>query len=304
MKMRKSAANSAICAFVFVTLRALTIPAQAKTPVTFTSPCECIGNHGVSRWAAKTDLQEPPANMADIKKITPAHMLAWPGPGGHIDQRTERIAPENQWYAVTGRIEKVKVEDDGDIHVEMKDIGTDASIVVELPLGPRWCDLRKMVFSWTNATFPLTGKFKLTQHPIITVVGKAFYDIDHSGKDTHTNRRNYDQSIAVWEIHPVMKITVGATDSPSVAATSPAPKISAPTTAPMPTPAPVTVAVAPNPSAQFVTLTRPVPVQIPYGSTILPPGTRLQVLSRDQQTVDVGYQDSRYTIPISSTDLH
>ncbi len=165
--------------------------------------------------------------MADIRKITPAHILAWPGPGGHIDQRTDRIAAENQWYAVTGRIEKIKVEDDGDIHVEMKDIGADASIVVELPLGPRWCDMRKMVFSWTNATFPLTGKFKLTQHPIITVVGKAFYDIDHSGKDTHTNRRNYDQSIGVWEIHPVMKIALGATDSPSVVATSPAPKFSA-----------------------------------------------------------------------------
>ena len=111
MEMRKPAANFATGAFVFATLQVLTISAAAKTPVTFTSPCECIGNHGVSRWAAKTDLQEPPSDSTDIKKITPAHMLAWPGPGGHIDQRTQRIGSEDQWYAVTGRIEKVKTQE-------------------------------------------------------------------------------------------------------------------------------------------------------------------------------------------------
>ena len=301
MKIGKRILDSAVCAFLLALLQSSTIPAQAKTSVTFTSPCECIGNHGVSRWAAKTDLQEPPANAAEIKKITPAHILAWPGPGGHIDQRTDRIAAEHQWYSVTGRIEKVKVEDDGDIHIEMKDIGADASIVVQLPLGPPWCEMRKTVFSWTNATFPLTGKFKVTQHPVITVIGKAFYDIDHSGKDTHTNRRNYDQSLAVWEIHPVMKLAVEAANSPSTAVTSSTPKVSV--QAPTATPAPVMAAPVPNTAGQFVTLTRPVPVQIPYGATTLPVGTKLQVLSRDQQTVDVRYLDSRYTIPISSTDL-
>src|SRR5436305_10470414 len=130
MEMRKPAANFATGALFFATLQVLIISADAKTPVTFTSPCECIGNHGVSRWAAKTDLQEPPNNVAAIKKIAPSHILGWQGPGGHIDQRTDRIAAEHQWYAVTGRIEKVKVEDDGDIHIEMKDVGADASIVV------------------------------------------------------------------------------------------------------------------------------------------------------------------------------
>lgn len=304
MKIGEQNLNCAVGVASLALLQSLAIFVQAKTPVTFTSPCECIGNHGVSRWAAKTDLQEPPANTADIKRITPGHILAWPGPGGRIDQRTDRIPAESQWYAVTGRVEKVKVEDDGDIHIEMKDVGADANIVVELPLGPRWCDMRKTVFTWTNATFPLTGKFKLLQHPVITVVGKAFYDIDHSGKDTHTNRRNYDQSIAVWEIHPVMTMAVGTSDLPSTAIHSSAPKISPPPA--IATPPPVvasTPAAAPNPSAQFVTLTRPVPVQVPYGSTTLPPGTKLQVLSREGQTVDVRYQDSRYTIPISSTDL-
>jgi hypothetical protein len=46
----------------------------------------------------------------------------------------------------------------------------------------------------------------VTRHPLVTVIGKAFYDIDHSGKDPGRNRRNYDSSLAVWEIHPVMRL--------------------------------------------------------------------------------------------------
>src|ERR1051326_7374910 len=109
MSDRSRRSELALCGLLLALFQTLAIDADAKKqPVIFTSPCECIGNHGVSRWAAKTDLQEPPAN-ADIKKITPAHILAWPGPGSRIDQRTERIPAENQWYAVTGRIEKVRV---------------------------------------------------------------------------------------------------------------------------------------------------------------------------------------------------
>jgi hypothetical protein len=33
--------------------------------------------------------------------------------------------------------------------------------------------------------------------PVVTVIGKAFYDIDHAGKDPRKNRRNYDSSLAV-----------------------------------------------------------------------------------------------------------
>src|SRR5947208_11797381 len=88
---------------------------HAKPVVTFTSPCTCEGNHGVSRWAAKTDLAEPPPN--NVKRITPSEIYAWPGPGQNIGHRTGRVVAENQWYAVTGRIERVRIEDDGDIHI-------------------------------------------------------------------------------------------------------------------------------------------------------------------------------------------
>jgi hypothetical protein len=242
-------------------------------------------------------------------------MFIWQGIGGGVTQRSRRLIAEENWFSVTGRVEKVRIEDDGDVHIELRN--TDArpgGIVVELPLGEIWCGMRKMVFSWTDARFPVSrgraDKFALLQHPVVTVVGKAFYDIDHSGKNTRNNRRDYDPSLAVWEIHPVMKLAAG---NSAAAATSigaaPAPQVPAPTTpevaAPPPVPSPPLVTFSPTAAAseQFVTITKPVTVQIPHGTTVLQPGMRLPVLSRDSQNVDVRYLDARYAIPISSTDL-
>jgi hypothetical protein len=50
-------------------------------------------------------------------------------------------------------------------------------------------------------------KLNVTNPPIITVVGKAFWDIGHAPKD-QSNRRKYSPGYAVWEIHPVMKLDV------------------------------------------------------------------------------------------------
>jgi hypothetical protein len=41
--------------------------------------------------------------------------------------------------------------------------------------------------------------------PIITVIGKAFWDIGHARKDG-SNRRKRMPDYAVWEIHPVMQL--------------------------------------------------------------------------------------------------
>jgi len=47
----------------------------------------------------------------------------------------------------------------------------------------------------------------LVEAPIITVIGKAFWDIGHVPKD-QSNQRKYMPGYAVWEIHPVMKLDV------------------------------------------------------------------------------------------------
>ena len=66
-------------------------------------------------------------------------------------------------------------------------------------------------FSWTPTRFPFhTGtakKLTFGQSPIITVIGKAYWDVGHAPKE-QGNRRKYMPDYAVWEIHPVMKLTV------------------------------------------------------------------------------------------------
>jgi endonuclease/exonuclease/phosphatase family metal-dependent hydrolase len=73
-----------------------------------------------------------------------------------------------------------------------------------------------------------------------------------------------------------------------------------------PVPAAVIESTRPAPSAapQFLTLTQPVRIKIPYGETILPRGLKLTVLSRNGETVTVKYLDETPTIPVSATDLH
>jgi len=199
---------------------------------------------------------------------------------------TSRAAPD-EWppktngNAITGRIKKVRAEDDGDLHLVLADATGEkpGEVVVEIPAGERWCPLRRLVFSWTDAVFPFaTGRspFHVVGDHVITATGRAFYDVNHSGQDTRSNRRS-DKKLAVWEIHPVMRIdAVGALQS----------------------------AAPGGPTPQFVTITQPVPINIPYGKTILPRGMRLQVVSHETSVVRVRYMDDTYAIPISSTDLH
>jgi endonuclease/exonuclease/phosphatase family metal-dependent hydrolase len=54
---------------------------------------------------------------------------------------------------------------------------------------------------------------------------------------------------------------------------------------------------------QFVTITQPIRIKIPYGETVLPRGLKLAIVSRTAETVTVQYLDETQTIPISATDL-
>jgi hypothetical protein len=69
----------------------------------------------------------------------------------------------------------------------------------------------KSVFGWTSQKFPFNVKtahtLKIHEPHVITVIGKAFYDIGHASAD-HSNRRTTPKDYAVWEIHPVMKMDV------------------------------------------------------------------------------------------------
>ncbi len=163
----------------------------AAGEVTFASPCECRGQKNGSRWPAKTDPSPVP--------LTP--------------ETDTRIAAEQKWYNLTGRLVNVKVESDGDITLVFQDAdGKKAgSVNAEIPVGPDWCELRKLVFGWTTQSFPFSfkdsQKLELREQHVITVTGKALFDVDHAPAD-RSNRRPKPKKYSVWEIHPVMALHV------------------------------------------------------------------------------------------------
>jgi hypothetical protein len=151
-----------------------------------------------------------------VQSITPSQIYKWKGPEPDVPLTPEtdtRIPAEQKWYNLTGRVVGVKVEADGDITLAVKDArGKRAGTVgAEIPVGPKWCEIRKTVFAWAMQSFPFSFKasqrLEIREQHVITVAGKAFFDVDHAPAD-HSNRRINPKKYAVWEIHPVMKLTV------------------------------------------------------------------------------------------------
>jgi hypothetical protein len=155
----------------------------------------------------------PPADASAIQAVTPSDIFSWQCPTEYLVPSSERIWSEQKWYALTGRVVELRAEEDGDFHIALADASGDkpGTVVTEIPAKPQWCELRKIVFSWTYAKFPFRvrsgRKLKIAEPRIVTVTGKAFFDINHAPAD-QSNRRTDLQGYAAWEIHPVMKLDV------------------------------------------------------------------------------------------------
>ena len=86
-----------------------------------------------------------------------------------------RMPSEEKWYALTGRVVDAKVEADGDIHIALEDVtGNNVGTVsAEIPVGPKWCEIRQTVFGWTTQKFPFSVKTahapKIREPHVITV---------------------------------------------------------------------------------------------------------------------------------------
>jgi hypothetical protein len=152
-------------------------------------------------------------NASAIQAVTPSDIFNWQGPTEHLAASSERIAAEQKWYALTGSVIELRAEEDGDLHIALQDATGDKPgvVVAEIPAKPQWCELRKIVFGWTEVEFLFRvrsgRKLKFRQPLIITVVGKAFFDVGHAPAD-HSNRRTDLEGYSAWEIHPVMKLEV------------------------------------------------------------------------------------------------
>lgn len=201
-----------------LSLFAVNLNASAKDwpPTVFVAPCSCKGNHGEDRWAAKTNVEAIPRDISVIHAATPSAMFGWKPLAGLTDTSPRSSPLEEQWYQVRGRVVEVKAEADGDIHFALQDASgrKRGRILAEVPYGASWCDLRKVVFSWTKkgqqfSPFNDSGSaLPLASHPVVTVTGRAFFDTHHATKRPLTNRNLTDHThrLAAWEIHPVAQI--------------------------------------------------------------------------------------------------
>jgi hypothetical protein len=204
-----------VIAFIMV---GVTRQVLADNPGEFRSPCQYRGDGGVYRWSVKLDSESPPRSIDINRQLVPSQLFNWAGGRGTILSRTPRQGRENEWIQLTGKVMAVIVEGDGDIHIELMDAtGTRGSkVAVEIPAGQRWCPFRQTVFEWTRVSFPFVTarqELTLTRHPVVRVVGKAFWDGQHAPRATSTgatrlNRRTYDSTCSVWEVHPVMKFEI------------------------------------------------------------------------------------------------
>lgn len=173
--------------------------------------------------------------------------------------------------------------------------------------------------------------YESTGHPArkIKLIGYRMWDDDHNGRaDVGTSVMKHAPNgyhnpwrQTAWELHPVIKIipqeppmpaknaparppSAVATPPAVPAETSPSPGSTPPASPPDETPTPTAVSTAtPVPQPQVVTLIKPVPIQIPYGQVMLPPGTKLPLVSRDAQSATVRYMGEKYQVPVTSTDL-
>ena len=150
------------------------------------------------RWAVKVEPEQPPPTIPADHDLKPSQIASWAGPGGKYGRDKSRTAKENEWFQVTGKVTQVRSTFDGDFHIELVDAeGTsNVTVIVEVPRGKVWEGVRNEV-----------AKLRVKNGPVIRVIGKAFYDAEHVKGDTTSNRRA-GGSVAVWEIHPVMKLEI------------------------------------------------------------------------------------------------
>ena len=170
--------------------------AAGPEQVTCDSPCDCHDAHGEGRSSVKTDAALPPTDASAIQTVTPSEMFSWPGADAALTMQSERTGIETKWFALTGRVVELKVEEDGDLHIALHDPTGDKPgvVVCEVPAKPQWCEIRTTVFSWTRTRFPLHIRSTRTLNlggdaPVVTVIGKAFWDIGHAPKDGSNRRK-------------------------------------------------------------------------------------------------------------------
>ena len=170
------------------------------------------------RWSEKVDttLQARPATPADIAAI----LTDWaPLSLTSKDRCAPRVGREDSVFTVVGWVRRLKLhEADGDWHIELTqrlDSPADSCVVVEIPAvrySPRYARARAALDSLIGDRKIRRGG--LLARPVLArISGAPFFDGQHrrggrrSDKIDGAHGRCNSSVRALWEIHPVYRVT-------------------------------------------------------------------------------------------------
>jgi hypothetical protein len=85
------------------------------------------------------------------------------------------------------------------LRFEMRRATSRGIVVCEVPEKPQWCEIRNTVFGWTRTRFPLhirsTRALNIRDNArLVTVIGKASWDIGDAPKDQSNRRKRLPDS--------------------------------------------------------------------------------------------------------------
>ncbi len=164
--------------------------------------------------------------------------------------------------------------------------------------------------SWANEILPIAREAheRLQFQNMHTIVqeDETLASGSATEKPNPTNYHDWSTGVvrdelhkAGWRLADLLEKVLqppGAKPAPTLAAST-TPATVAPESSSAPAPP------APEPP-KTVTITRPVPIRVPYGLAQIPAGTKLPYTVRGPNTVRVRYMGAEYDVPITSTDVH
>jgi hypothetical protein len=172
----------------------------------------------------RTQMKHRTTTLADssVHSTTVAQMLGWTAPPDVATFKTRKkdealSARESEEFAVTGDLWRFIIEEnDCDLHLELSAPGqtpTAPRIIVEVPQGDPFVAYRGDVLQALedHGYTVAVGKSITLDEPIrVIATGYAFYDGAHYSKKNPKKGHNHGTKAVgtLWEIHPVMKITI------------------------------------------------------------------------------------------------
>lgn len=149
---------------------------------------------GVDRWLVKTVLDRDAGLISSsVVRTTVSKLNQIPMPEGLLPQQRRVIPVEVTTYQVEAVLLRIKQEDDSDLHLVLKDLNNDETLIAEIPspecaIGSLHSDSFKNARNLVQDIDPGTK---------ILVTGIGFFDKEHDQFGASSNG---------IEIHPVIRI--------------------------------------------------------------------------------------------------